>query len=207
LGDPHFQADCGSRQIELAFARYNRRAAMTWGEAQSVIQLAAALNAIYLGLRDIRNPYVRREQEAVAEQVFAWKRTPDAQLGMTINNNQANLTTILDNFDRIDKYIGAACAVFVVIYVVILIVSAFQYGHSMSIAWAILISVVGFVPIFVGFVLNIKLVCDLNRSIAPARQAIERQLIELRNRVDTGISEARSAESAAPAAADAGTKV
>jgi hypothetical protein len=157
---------------------------MTWGEAQSVIQLAAALNAIYLGLKDIRSPYVRREQQAQADQVSEWrKRAANAtEILRAINDNQVRLTTTLDAFDRRDRHVGIACLAAVAVYVLLLICSAYFYKDEMSNILAFVVVVAGFVPIACGTILNIALVRDLESSVAAKRREIDEQFAELNAR-------------------------
>jgi hypothetical protein len=166
---------------------------MEWGEAQSVIQLAAALNAIYLGLRDIRNPYVRREQERLAQQAAEWKRLADSvpipsqdlsQAGRAITDNQFSLTNKLHDFDRTDWPVGVSSAVFIALYIALLIVSAFCYHKTIANWLSYIICFAGYVPIGLGFLLNVLLILNLKSSVAARRREIDRQLAEIRTRAE-----------------------
>jgi hypothetical protein len=156
---------------------------MKSGELQSVIQLSVALNAIYLGLRDIRNPQVRREDQALVDQALTWRKMRGPpQIGEAINDNQVLLTTKMHNFRQLDFHIGWSCLVFIVLYVVMLIISSFYYEEMLNKYIAILISVTGFLPITVGFVLNIWLIQDIKATVGVNRENIERQLVEAMSR-------------------------
>jgi hypothetical protein len=152
---------------------------MKCGELQSVIQLSVAMNAIYLGLRDIRDSQVRRENQALVDQALTWeKMRGPPQIGKAINDNKVLLTTKLYSFRQMDFHVGWSCPVFIVLYVILLIISAFYYEETLNKYVAILISIFGFLPITTGFIINNWLVRDLKATVGVNREKIERQLFE-----------------------------
>jgi protein-S-isoprenylcysteine O-methyltransferase Ste14 len=155
------------------------RAPMKCGELQSVIQLSVALNAIYVGLRDISNPHVRREDQALVDQAETWKKTRGpAEIGAAINDNKVLLTTKLYSFRRLDFHVGRSCLTFIIVYVVLLVLTSFYYEDTLNKYVAILIAVAGFLPITVAFVLHSWLVRDLRATVGVNREKIERQLVK-----------------------------
>ena len=117
--------------------------AMTWGEMQSVIQLAAALNAIYLALRDVRNPYVRSEEKAltqisstIRERIGAATENTEKQylreIASLANNVNATFGGAMREFDKKDSRVGLACVVFVFLYIILLIISGFFRAYPVK---------------------------------------------------------------------------
>lgn len=152
---------------------------MKFGDLQSVIQLSVALNAIYLGLREIRYSQVRREEQALVDQGSTWQKTRGPpQIGEAINDNKVLLTTKLHSFRQLDFFIGWSCPVFMALYVIILVISSFYYEEPLNKYVAILIFIAGYLPITTGFLFNIWLVRDLKATVGVNREKIERQFVE-----------------------------
>jgi hypothetical protein len=169
---------------------------MLWSEAQSVIQLAAALNAIYLSLREIRNPYVRNEQDALSSQdrdvrELFQKLPPALQTeGVALRNcvldNQVLFQSKLHSFNRADAILGAICAILIVIYVILLIVSAFKAHDTIGEIWAYVINIAGFLPVLAGLLLNLALIDNLKDTVAAARHRADLKYMNLNARLTDG---------------------
>ena len=165
---------------------------MIWGELQSVIQLAAALNAIYISLRDIRNPYVRSEERALLD--LSSKITDMEMKG--VPGDRTNLTRaaellsdiyvehhrLIALFDNADRIIGRICAAAIFIYIVLLIISSFCYGCAINLVFAFFVAVLGFLPITIGFGLNIRLVRQIRRFVPHERRKVEAELVPIATR-------------------------
>lgn len=161
---------------------------MTWGEIQSVIQLAVALNAIYLALRDIRNPYVRSEEKAITKLLSTiteriGKATEQAEkdelgkISASLTDIYATFAGELYAFDRKDSWVGKACVGTVFIYIILLIVSSFLFNTDVNYVFALIICVIGFLPITIGFGFNVSIVRTIQRDVRQQRLDIEPQLI------------------------------
>ncbi|MBK1624386.1 hypothetical protein [Afifella marina] len=149
---------------------------------QSVIQLAAAMNTIYLGLHEIRTPAVRHEEDALRELSLIWESISPRSLdiGARINDATGLLQDRVGRFRDKDETVAAACVVTVGLYVALLIVAAFFARFEIPNLLAFGICVSGFLPILAALVLNLALRADLRHGIRPKRAEIERLLAEMR---------------------------
>jgi len=165
---------------------------MTWGDLQSVIQLAAALNSIYLGLFDIRNPFVTAEQRALerfAAAVRLKRREigddPDAKLAMSgiltsATDLNTNFSQRMSAFDAKDGPVAGFCIVAVFAYITLLIISSFKYQDPIGAGCALVIAVAGYLPITAGLILNLRLVSDLKSTVRRDRRAAETRLASIK---------------------------
>lgn len=162
---------------------------LRWGEMQSVLQLAVALNAIYLGLRDIRNPHVRSEEKALLDVSNTLKVRADNagsieerdRLGAQRDSLSAAYAIFageLLSFDKKNSWVGRACLTFIVSYIVLLIYSSYNYGMSVNNIVGVVIQVFGFIPISLGFILNVLLVRAIKKRVRTLRLDIEEHLIQ-----------------------------
>ncbi len=161
---------------------------MIWAELQSVIQLTVALDAIYLALREIRNPYVRTEERALAN-IYSTiterigKETNEAEkdslgsISLSLANVYTTFTGELQAFDRKDSVVGTFCVFSIVIYIILLIVSSFFYSAEVNFIFAFIVSVFGFLPIAIGFGFNLLLVRTINWRVRDLRLEIESRLV------------------------------
>ncbi|MDQ0325984.1 hypothetical protein J2R99_001853 [Rhodopseudomonas julia] len=149
---------------------------------QSVIQLAAAMNTIYLGLHEIRTPAVRHEEDALRELSQIWDSMSPRSLdiGARINDATGLMQDRIGRFRDKDETVAAACAVTVGLYVAFLLVATFFAQLEIPNLLAFWICVSGFLPILAALVLNLALRADLRDTIKPRRAEIERLLAEMR---------------------------
>lgn len=161
---------------------------MIWGELQSVIQLASALNAIYLGLYDIRNPYVRSEEKSlnslssaitdrIAKATNDRERDAIAPIASDLGDLHATFAGELKAFDTKDTWVGKACLIAVFTYIILLIVSGFFYNSQVDFLTTVSISTLGFLPITAGLWLNVSLVRRMSERVRKRRFDIEIQLV------------------------------
>lgn len=161
---------------------------MSWGEIQSVIQLVAALNAIYISLLEIRNPYVRSEEKALSllsSAIIERNKGADESekanlrnITTSYNDVRTRYSTAIATFDKTDSWIGIACAITVFIYIILLIISSFCYQSQICTICALVICIVGFIPITVGFFLNIRLIRTIKQIVTKERIEIEARMIQ-----------------------------
>jgi hypothetical protein len=161
---------------------------MKWGEARLVIQLAVALNAIYLSLRDIRGPEVRREQQMLdaSAAMFISAKPVDAaaarhvsEILAQVNTTRVALNTLVLKFEKDDRGVGSFCVGCVLGYVILLVVSAFYYDTTLYTLAAWCLCIAGFLPIGIGFALNILLVRKIRSEVTKETADIDRRLAGL----------------------------
>jgi hypothetical protein len=177
---------------------------MKWGEVQSVIQLAVALNTIYLSLKDIRSPTVRNEQDALnrtgdrlrrlRETVTSVHNNPDYLLILRkFTDLSISFRERLEIFEMSDRYTRFWCLFIIVLYTALLVVSAYLYNKSIDELFShstdreimiAMICVIGFVPISWGLATNIRLIGDLKRTTTVKRQEIDGDLVTFETRLN-----------------------
>lgn len=154
---------------------------MEWGHLQSVIQLAAALNALFLSFREIRNQSIQREEDAWDRQTPLHTQVTDDTLLQDLLANRLNTKEIEDDYKKREPIIGLMCATSLIVNIVLLIVSSYFYSTKFEGIWApffvILIWSLGFIPVLWGVFENLRLVHKLDYRVKPRREKLDQRLV------------------------------
>jgi hypothetical protein len=176
---------------------------VNWGDLQSVVQLAVALNTIYLSLKDIRTPAVRNEQDALGRirQDLANVREHSDRLSEPLKNNLGKtsrrytdlfvqFTDRINRFDDQDAQVRVLCLISIILYIFLLIGTTFFYNSKIEdiftcpiISKSIesVICLLGFLPITYGLWINLELVRYFRKYFKVSRLNVEGELLILKN--------------------------
>jgi hypothetical protein len=102
-------------------------------------------------------------------------------------DNQVLFQSKLHSFSRTDAILGAICAILIIVYVILLIVSAFKAHDAMDEIWAYIINIVGFLPVLGGLLLNLALIDNLKDTVAAARHRADVKYMDLNARLTDGL--------------------